>query len=356
MLRRAVAAMRTFLHPVPVLVRQDEVQRAQLEAHQRQLESLQHNVGLALGRQLEFMSRQIEFQREIRLLLGQASLPANALWQGKPNLPPALPEGVIFDKSVVCRQEDMDTPYFTYWADKTGYLSRYHRKLWEFVFICQTLSERGLLREGMRGLGFGVGAEPLPACFASRGCRITGTDMTPEAAVAAGWTGSQQHAAGKENLRRPAICDEATFEANVEFRICDMNDIPQDLTGYDFCWSACALEHLGSIEHGLAFIERSLDCLKPGGFAIHTTEFNLSSNADTVSEGGTVLFRRQDMEALFQRVKAKGHVMAPLDLDPGYGELDRYIDVPPYRDEPHLKLALWGYSATSIGIIIQKAQ
>jgi hypothetical protein len=46
--------------------------------------------------------------------------------------------------------------------------------------------------------------------------------------------------------------------------------------------------------------------------------------------------------------------MAPLDLNPGYGEVDRYIDVPPYRVEPHLKLALEGYAATSIGVIIRK--
>jgi hypothetical protein len=46
--------------------------------------------------------------------------------------------------------------------------------------------------------------------------------------------------------------------------------------------------------------------------------------------------------------------MAPLDLEPGYGEVDRYIDVAPYRDERHLKLALEGYAATSIGVIIRK--
>jgi hypothetical protein len=47
--------------------------------------------------------------------------------------------------------------------------------------------------------------------------------------------------------------------------------------------------------------------------------------------------------------------MAPLDLDPGQGRLDQYIDVAPYRLEPHLRLALSGFSATSIGLIIQKA-
>jgi hypothetical protein len=178
--------------------------------------------------------------------------------------------------------------------------------------------------------------------------------MEPQAAADRGWTQTAQHAAGKEALRMPALCPDPQFAANVEFRFADMNHVPSDLEGYDFCWSACALEHLGSIEKGLAFIQRSLDCLKPGGFAIHTTEFNLSSNDDTVAEGGTVLFRRRDMEELARRVADAGHIMAPLNFDPGHGAVDRYIDVPPYLNEPHLKLVLSGYAATSIGLIIQK--
>jgi hypothetical protein len=104
----------------------------------------------------------------------------------------------------------------------------------------------------------------------------------------------------------------------------------------------------------LGFIERSIDCLKPCGFAVHTTEYNLSSNSETVSEGSTVLFRRRDLEDLGHRLGKKGHIMAPLDLDPGAGRLDAYLDVAPYRDDPHLKLALLGYAATSVGVIVQK--
>jgi SAM-dependent methyltransferase len=341
MLRRASLALRALLHQT-----QSEVPT--IDPRMAELEALRHQLNLVL-------SRQIEFHREVRMLLGQASLPPTSAWRGLPNAAPGLVDTAAFPTSCLCRQDSFQTPYFSYWAEKFGYGLRYHRKIWEFVFICQVLWERGLLKEGARGLGFGVGEEPLPAYFASLGCRITGTDMTSEAAMAAGWTATLQHAVGKDTLRRPATCDDATFDANVEFRACDMNAVPDDLTGYDFCWSACALEHLGSIEQGLAFIERSIDCLRPGGFAIHTTEYNLSSNADTVSEGGTVLFRRRDLEELYHRLAARGHTMAPLDLDPGYGEIDRYIDVPPYRDEPHLKLALWGYAATSVGIIIQKA-
>jgi 2-polyprenyl-3-methyl-5-hydroxy-6-metoxy-1,4-benzoquinol methylase len=354
MLRRAALALRAFLRPTQFDRAADAVPAGPAGPAAPQapavveLEAWREKLDLVL-------SRQIEFHREVRLLLGQAALPPASAWRGLPNAAPGFVDTLVFPNSCLCRQDSFETPYFSYWTEKLGYELHYHRKIWEFVYICQALSERGLLKAGAKGLGFGVGEETLPAYFASLGCRITGTDMTSEAAVTAGWTESNEHAAGKETLRRPAICDDPTFDANVEFRTCDMNAIPEDMAGYDFCWSACALEHLGSIEHGLAFIERSIDCLRPGGFAIHTTEYNLSSNADTVSEGGTVLFRLRDLETLHHRLRAKGHTMAPLNLDPGDGEIDRYIDVPPYRSEPHLKLALWGYAATSVGIIVQKA-
>ena len=182
----------------------------------------------------------------------------------------------MFPSSTLCRQDSFEDACFQEWLARLGFAPRYHRKLWEFVFICQVLEERGLVRPGARGLGFGVGTEPLTALFASRGCRILATDMPAAGAAVAGWT-KAEHATGKEGLRVARVCPDDLFDANVEFRSCDMNDIPGDLTGFDFCWSACALEHLGTIEHGLTFIERSLDCLAPGGVggAHHRVQRNL---------------------------------------------------------------------------------
>lgn len=37
----------------------------------------------------------------------------------------------------------------------------FHRKLWEYAYILQCLSETGMMSPGRRGLGFGVGQEPL---------------------------------------------------------------------------------------------------------------------------------------------------------------------------------------------------
>jgi hypothetical protein len=314
---------------------------------ERRLDEIQSEVRLLLD-------RQAEQHRETRMLLGQLSLPPGVDWVKTNGGIAEAPAKMAFPNSTLCRQDSFETGYFPYWMTQLRQLKIYHRKLWEHAFICQVLYERGLLTAGKRGLGFGVGSEPLTAYFASQGCEITGTDMAGDAAVEAGWTSTNEHAAGKEALRFPAICPDDLFDANVAFRVCDMNAIPDDLTGYDFCWSACAYEHLGSIEQGLAFVERSMDCLKPGGFAVHTTEYNVTSDTDTVSEGGTVLFRRRDMAELARRLREKGHLVGPLDLDPGAQPLDMYLDVPPYRFEPHVKLALQGFGATSFGLIAQK--
>ncbi len=292
--------------------------------------------------------------REVRNVLAASTLPDPALWQSALSQVPSPPEGPIFATGETCRQDSFQRPEFAYWTQRLGQSLRYHRKLWEFVFICQAAWERDLLRPGARGLGFGVGMEPLTALFAAEGCEIMATDLAPDAAAEAGWTATEQHAAAKAALTRPDICPADRFEAQVSFREVDMNAVPEDLTGFDFCWSACALEHLGSIQHGLDFIQRSVQTLRPGGWAIHTTELNLTSDEDTVDHMSTVLFRRRDFAALGAKLAAQGHRMLPINFDPGVGPVDRYIDVPPYRAEPHLKLALWGYPATSVGVLVQR--
>jgi 2-polyprenyl-3-methyl-5-hydroxy-6-metoxy-1,4-benzoquinol methylase len=292
-------------------------------------------------------------QRELRMLAGRALLPSPELWQAGPPAARSVGDGMMFPCSTLCRQDSFEMVEFHQLMRLLGLPASYRRKDWEFAFILQSLSERGMLVPGARGLGFGVGEERLTAFFASKGCRITGTDMAMEAAVEAGWTATSEHAKGKEALRFSDVCDDEVFDANVEFRTCDMNAIPDDLTGYDFCWSACALEHLGSIEKGLQFIERSIACLRPGGIAVHTTEFNLSHSSETVDHESTVLFRGSDLQELRRRVLAAGCEMAPLDLNPGQGPVDRYVDLPPYRSEPHLTLSIYGFSATSVGLIIR---
>jgi SAM-dependent methyltransferase len=247
----------------------------------------------------------------------------------------------------------VESETFRQWAQRIREPHQVDRKLWEFCFIAQALSERGMLQPGRRGLGFAVGREPLPALFASYGCEVVATDLDQSRATE--WIKTGQHAAGADVLNDKGICDPEAFRKLASFRVVDMNAIPNDLRGFDFCWSSCAFEHLGSISRGKRFLENMTPCLKPGGIAVHTTEFNTSSNVETLDNMGTVLFRRQDIEAIVRQLTVGGHRIE-VDFHQGHGEADRYVDEMPYRTrEPvrHLKLRFASYVTTSIGLIIE---
>ena len=228
---------------------------------------------------------------------------------------------------------------------------QFHRKLWEFYFIAQALAERDMLRPGRRGLGFGVGREPLASLFASCGCSIVATD---QGSTAGGrWVRSGEHAASLADLNERGICPDAQFRERVQFREVDMNRIPEDLRDFDFVWSSCAFEHLGSIGRGQRFVMRAMECLRLGGVAAHTTEYNVGHRWLTAPVGKTVLFRQRDVTAIWREMRRKGYSME-LDLDPGSGPMDRIVDRPPYHSEPHLKLRIGPFVSTSVGLIIEK--
>lgn len=257
--------------------------------------------------------------------------------------------------SCLCSEGLLASPAFRYWAGALHQPWKLHRKLWEFGFICQALYERGMLVEGKKGLGFAVGEEPLPALFASRGCSIVATDLEATDSRAQVWADTAQLAVSVDKLERPGICAPELFRERVSFRPVDMNRIPADLSDFDFTWSSCSFEHCGSIELGLEFIVNQMKCLRPGGVAVHTTEFNLTSNDKTLTEGGTVIFRKRDIDELVRRLEKDGHFVEPLNYALGSSSGDTHIDTFPYAEEPHLKLLLAErFVSTSIALIVTK--
>ncbi len=255
--------------------------------------------------------------------------------------------------SQACTASQFDEDAYRYWCEQIREQPRTHRKQWEFCYILQVLSLAGVLNPGRNGLGFGVGAEPLAAIFAGRGAQVVGTDLEPEEAQRSGWVETDQHASGKDAMNDRGICPPEQFERNVSFRFVDMNAIPGDIGTFDFCWSACAFEHLGSIRHGHEFILNTARLLKPGGIGVHTTEFNCSSNDETLKSGSTVLFRKRDFEAMIADLQAQGFEVE-VNWDLGDEALDRHIDMPPYAADNHLKLQLDRWVTTSFGLIVRR--
>jgi len=269
--------------------------------------------------------------------------------------------------SKAATQADIESDWARPWFSALKITPLYHRKLWEYVYTLQALWQNGMLEPGRRGLGFGCGREPLPSCFAARGVHVTATDLSNLEQETAGWAQTQQHADSPEALYFPHLIDRQTFEQRVVLRDADMRTISADLRDYDFCWSICALEHLGSIAAGMDFVANSLDTLRPGGMAVHTTEFNFLYDDRTIDNWPTVLPQRRHFLELAERLRQAGHEVAPLDFDTGSGRIDHFVDVPPFehdwssayqtalqRAPAHLKLTLDGFPSTCFGLIIKK--
>jgi 2-polyprenyl-3-methyl-5-hydroxy-6-metoxy-1,4-benzoquinol methylase len=282
---------------------------------------------------------------------------------------PARTDTIAEHVGLTCRastQADLESTWAAHWCGQLQMPVLFHRKVWELAYVLQAIHEHGHIREGARGLGFGCGVEPLPSYLAAHRVSVTMTDLPQSEAAEAGWSATNQHAATASMAFQPHLVSREQFDENVTLRAVDMNAIPQDLSGYDFCWSICALEHLGSIEQGLAFIENALNTLKPGGLSVHTTEFNISAEGATVDNWPTVLFQQKHFETLATRLRALGHDVAALDFALGDRPLDRFIDLPPFHHDlpddlaewlggpQHLKVAVDGFAATCYGLIIRK--
>lgn len=221
------------------------------------------------------------------------------------------------------------------------------RKVWEYAFIMQAVTTYAGVGAGKRGLAFGSGKEIIPSIFAAKGCEIVVTDYVPDISDR-GW-----EARGLNDLHYPDIIERNDFERLVSFRHQDMNYIDDDLRDFDFIWSTGSLEHIGSHANGLAFVENAMRCLKPGGIAVHTTEFTVSSETKGRDHPDLSFYCRKDIENLAMRLLNAGHYLA-LNFTRGNTLADTHVEVAPYGAGQNLNVHFLSHVITPIGLIIQK--
>ena len=235
-----------------------------------------------------------------------------------------------------------------------------HRKYWEYVFIVRSLEKLNMLQPGRRGLVFAAGNEPLISYFASKGVEVMATDMFPDQDGVELWSTTGQHASAKEGLFKAGLVSREEFDRLVSFQHANMNHLPVDFYGqFDFVWSTCSVEHVGSISLGHQFALESMELLKPGGVGVHTVEFTLSSLDTTIEQGDTVLWRQADMQRLYEDFGALGYSMEAPCWNVGSHYNDLNPDQPPYKADAstdnHIKLLIGDHVSTSMGWVVQKA-
>ena len=109
------------------------------------------------------------------------------------------------------------------------------------------------------------------------------------------------------------------------------------------------------MERGLDFVEASVEkTLKMGGVACHTSELNLSSNAETIETGETVLYREDDIRRFVNRLRGRGHICELLPFNLGASFVDHLVDLPGSGGDVHLKLKLGQFVTTSFGIVVTR--
>ena len=201
-----------------------------------------------------------------------------------------------------------------------------HRKLWERCAVAQALEERDMLRPGRKGIGFAVGQEPLPSIFAAHGVHLVASHfhfegvtrslghnrptrrLTQGYSLAQGAVRSRFRSAGHVRDHRHAR-SERSSSRSLRFRLeFVLIRTPWHSRG----WST--------------FLVDSLESLKPAGVAVHTTEFNVSSNDATVESSANVIYRRKHIEAFDARLRGMECGIEALNTDPGHDQHDVAYD------------------------------
>ena len=272
--------------------------------------------------------------------------------------------------SNLCNYEDFLTNDYEEFCNLIGEQKKIHRKQWEFYVIYKKLLEYLGDFNCKKGLGFAVGQEVIVPLFLNLNADITASDLNPNDSDSLAWINSNQHISNGFDKYVDSGYIKKDILNKCKFDFINMNNIPSKylMNEYNFIWSSCALEHLGSLQNGFNYIINSLKCLKKGGIAVHTTEYNFKSNDNTLETSGCVSYRKKDIEWLISEIEKLGYYIEPINFNRNDNIVNNYIDPFPYIGstsaiffdvnnydilKSHINLNIEGHCSTSIYIVIQ---
>ena len=230
---------------------------------------------------------------------------------------------------------------------------RFHRKQWEFAMVFHALKSLGLLTPGNTALSMGGGRERLSYAVASHIKQIVITDLYEEGTM---WdcarTDDPEHFIKSD---MPFPVDPTKLTA---LRM-DMRELQFPDSSFDFCYSCCAIEHIGSDGDFLEHLNEVHRVLKDGGIYVLTTEMHYGP--EVIVAPNNYIFSPPYLNQLFSECRLipetqfdasltphRINFPAPVNLDPSV--LGAYL----FESYPHLQLLAGKHPFASALFVLRK--
>lgn len=168
--------------------------------------------------------------------------------------------------------------------------SRFHRKQWEFAMIFLALQKLHLLNDSATGLSLGGGNERVLYSIANHIKKLFVTDLYDDKTI---WD------CARTNNPDDFISKSKPFDVNsskIKALRMDMRNLDFEENTFDFCYSSCAIEHIGSYQDFVQHFNEVYRCLKDGGYYIFTTEFHFGN--ETIETPNNYIFSPDYLERI----------------------------------------------------------
>lgn len=236
---------------------------------------------------------------------------------------------------------------------------RFHRKQWEFAQIFRALQALGFLNAKSHGLSMGGGQERLLYAVARRVGHLTVTDLyEPDSA----WDGARTD---NPDRALKAAAPFAVDPSRLAARRMDMRALEFGDASFDFCYSSCAMEHIGEDDDFLAHLTEVRRVLKDDGVYVLTTEFHYGE--DVIPTPGNYYFSSSFLRELVRAASlvsldgvdgaVRPHVLnrpMPEHLSDLFADPADAIAGMLLKSAPHVQLLTGGLPFCSLSLVLRK--
>jgi len=191
----------------------------------------------------------------------------------------------MYNTSKICDAADwFDSEIKSIIENELKETARFHRKQWEFAMIFLTLQKFGLLNQEKIGLSLGGGNERVLYSIAKHIQKLFVTDLYDDSTS---WDCARTNDPDEFiKVSKPFPIDDHKIQAlKMDMRFLDFDD-----NSFDFCYSSCAIEHIGEHKDFLQHFNEVNRVLKEGGIYVLTTELQFGDR--TICDENNFVFSK----------------------------------------------------------------